>query len=60
MAVVGPRPLTDEGFRYYPCEIKEIIYSMKPGLTGMGTLIFHKEAQILFESKKEILQCYVG
>jgi lipopolysaccharide/colanic/teichoic acid biosynthesis glycosyltransferase len=58
MSIVGPRPLTDEGFQHYPGEIKEIIYKMKPGLTGMGTIIFRNEEQILFESKKEKMQCY--
>jgi lipopolysaccharide/colanic/teichoic acid biosynthesis glycosyltransferase len=58
MSFVGPRPLTDEGFQHYPIEIKEIIYKMKPGLTGMGTIIFRNEEQILFESKKEKMKCY--
>jgi lipopolysaccharide/colanic/teichoic acid biosynthesis glycosyltransferase len=58
MSIVGPRPLTDEGFRHYPSEIKEIIYKMRPGLTGMGTIIFRNEEQILFESKKEKMVCY--
>ena len=58
MSIVGPRPLTDEGFQHYSDEIKSIIYKMKPGLTGMGTIIFRNEEQILFESKKEKMKCY--
>jgi lipopolysaccharide/colanic/teichoic acid biosynthesis glycosyltransferase len=58
MAIVGPRPLTDEGFQYYPEDIKAVILKMKPGLTGMGTIIFRNEELILFESKKEKMRCY--
>ena len=35
-----------------------MIRQMRPGLTGMGTIIFRNEEQILFESKKEKMQCY--
>ena len=58
MAIVGPRPLTDEGFQYYPEDIKAVILPMRPGLTGMGTIIFRNEEKILFESKKEKMKCY--
>jgi len=58
MAIVGPRPLTDEGFQHYADDIKAVIFKMRPGLTGMGTIIFRNEEQILFESKKEKMRCY--
>ncbi len=58
MSIVGPRPLTDEVFQYYPDEIKAVILRMKPGLTGMGTIVFRNEERILFESEKEKMVCY--
>jgi lipopolysaccharide/colanic/teichoic acid biosynthesis glycosyltransferase len=58
MSIVGPRPLTDEAFQHYAEDIKAVIQRMKPGLTGMGTIIFRNEEQILFESKKEKMRCY--
>jgi lipopolysaccharide/colanic/teichoic acid biosynthesis glycosyltransferase len=58
MSIVGPRPLTDEGFQYYPEDIKEVILKMKPGLTGMGSIILRNEEDILYESKKEKMRCY--
>jgi len=58
MSIVGPRPLPEEVFQHYSDDDKEVIYKMKPGLTGMGTIIFRNEEQILFESKKEKMQCY--
>jgi lipopolysaccharide/colanic/teichoic acid biosynthesis glycosyltransferase len=58
MSVVGPRPLTEEGFKYYSDEVKEIILKMKPGLSGIGSVVFRNEEQILYESKKEKMCCY--
>lgn len=58
MSIVGPRPLTEEGFRYYPDEVKRTIGKMKPGLSGIGSIVFRNEETILFESKKEKMCCY--
>jgi lipopolysaccharide/colanic/teichoic acid biosynthesis glycosyltransferase len=58
MSIVGPRPLTDEAFQYYPENVKETILKMKPGLTGMGSIILRNEEDILYESKKEKMRCY--
>lgn len=59
MAIVGPRPLAEGEFIYYPDDIKEIILKMKPGLTGIGSLFLRNEENILFESKKEKTRCYI-
>jgi len=48
MSFVGPRPLpiaTVEG--YYSLEEKQKIYSVKPGLTGYGSLEFSDEEQLI-------------
>ncbi len=58
MSMVGFRPLTEEGFQHYPEDIKRIILQMKPGLTGLGSIIFFKEEDILFNSKKDKMTCY--
>ncbi|MCX5847587.1 MAG: sugar transferase [Deltaproteobacteria bacterium] len=59
MSIVGPRPLAEGEFIYYPDDIKKIILQMKPGLTGMGSLFLRNEEVILFESKKEKTRCYI-
>ena len=47
MAVVGPRPLVDKTFNPYPEEVKARIYSVRPGLTGIGSVVFRGEEQLL-------------
>jgi lipopolysaccharide/colanic/teichoic acid biosynthesis glycosyltransferase len=59
MSLVGPRPLTDEAFDLYPPEYKDLVYRSKPGLTGIGSVVFRDEEGILAESTKERMQCYV-
>ena len=47
MSVIGPRPLTCETFESYSIDIKEIIKSVKPGLSGIGSIIFRDEEEIM-------------
>jgi lipopolysaccharide/colanic/teichoic acid biosynthesis glycosyltransferase len=47
MSVVGPRPLVRKGFDAYDPETKAIISSVKPGLSGIGSLVFRNEEEIL-------------
>ena len=49
MSIVGPRPLVDKTFDPYPEEVKARIYSVKPGLTGIGSIVFRDEEAILSE-----------
>ena len=47
MTIVGPRPLMQVSFNLYSDEIKENIYNCKPGITGVGSLIFRNEEEII-------------
>lgn len=58
MSVVGPRPLVDETFSCYSPDAQEAVVKMKPGLTGLGSLIFRNEERILAQSEKPRLECY--
>ena len=58
MSIIGPRPLTGETFDYYPDPLKSLIYRCKPGLSGMGSLVFRNEEDILRSSKKDRNSCY--
>ena len=52
MSFVGARPVMEVSFRAYPSEIQEIIYNVKPGLTGLGSLIFRNEEALITTVKE--------
>ena len=47
MSVIGPRPLTENHYRMYPVKFRETISSVKPGLSGIGSIIFRDEERFL-------------
>ena len=51
MSVVGPRPVMRVSFEAYPAEIQKVIYNVKPGLTGIGSIIFRDEEELITEVK---------
>jgi lipopolysaccharide/colanic/teichoic acid biosynthesis glycosyltransferase len=58
MSVVGYRPTVREHYSSYPNYIKQKLYNSKPGLTGIGSIVFRNEEEILqqFEDKKTFHQ----
>ncbi len=53
MSVVGPRPVMFVSFKSYPKNIQNIIYNVKPGLTGIGSIVFRDEEEIITKIKNE-------
>ena len=53
MSVVGPRPVMRVSFESYPKEIQKVIYNVKPGLTGIGSIIFRDEEDIITKVKSD-------
>ena len=47
MSVIGPRPLTLQTFSSYSSETQEIIKKVRPGLSGIGSIIFRSEEEIM-------------
>lgn len=47
MSIIGPRPLTQDNFAYYNTETREIISLVRPGLSGIGSIVFRNEEEIL-------------
>lgn len=47
MSFVGPRPVMPKSFEVYPKHIQQFIYDVTPGLTGMGSLIFRDEEELI-------------
>ena len=50
MSIIGPRPLVDKTFNPYSDIIKKNIYNIKPGLSGIGSIIFRNEEVLLSNS----------
>lgn len=53
MSFIGPRPVMRESFESYPKDIQEIIYNVKPGLTGIGSIIFRDEEELITKVKQD-------
>ncbi|MDC1016392.1 sugar transferase [Planktomarina temperata] len=47
MSVVGPRPLTAQTFGSYSEQTQAIIKKVSPGLSGIGSIIFRGEEEIM-------------
>ncbi len=58
MSIIGPRPLMKVGFSEYPNLIKKSIYSVKPGLSGIGSIVFRDEEKIISNSSLSPKECY--
>lgn len=47
MSFIGPRPLTPQTFKSYSPYIQNTIIQVTPGLSGIGSIIFRMEEEIL-------------
>jgi lipopolysaccharide/colanic/teichoic acid biosynthesis glycosyltransferase len=47
MSIIGPRPQTQRCFLAFPKSSQEIIKQIKPGLSGIGSIVFRNEEKIL-------------
>ncbi len=43
MSIIGPRPLVKKEFEEYSEEVRAVIAKMKPGLSGIGSVVFRDE-----------------
>ena len=51
MSIIGPRPLTKQTFDLYRIEAKMQILKVRPGLSGIGSIIFRKEEDLIDKDK---------
>ena len=51
MSFIGPRPVMKISFNAYPTAVQKQIYNVKPGLTGIGSVIFRDEEHLISEVK---------
>ncbi|WP_438966813.1 sugar transferase [Flavobacterium sp.] len=51
MSFVGPRPVMSISFNAYPEKVQAVIYNVKPGLTGIGSIVFRDEEDLITQVK---------
>lgn len=54
MSIVGPRPQARKNFEAFPKTLQQIIICVKPGLSGIGPIIFRGEEDILAENESNL------
>lgn len=54
MSVIGPRPLTNQTFCSYTNDIQEIVKKVRPGLSGVGSIIFRDEEEIMYGASASV------
>jgi lipopolysaccharide/colanic/teichoic acid biosynthesis glycosyltransferase len=65
MSFIGPRPMLSKGISMYTEEVRIKILSTKPGITGIGSLVFRDEEKLvtIYNEKgyntKEYYQLYI-
>ena len=47
MSVVGPRPMVINTYAYYSEEARQKLNTIRPGLTGIGSIVFRNEERYL-------------
>ncbi|MDX1810150.1 MAG: sugar transferase [Sulfurospirillaceae bacterium] len=58
MSVIGPRPQTERCFLAFPQNSQDAIVQVKPGLSGIGSIVFRDEESILDNPKVDRLKFY--
>lgn len=53
ISIVGPRPLVTKTFSAYTKDVQSKIYNVKPGLTGIGSIVFRDEESLISSIKDE-------
>lgn len=53
MSFVGPRPVMPVSFAAYPEDVQKVIYNVKPGLSGIGSIVFRDEEELITKVKED-------
>ena len=58
MSVIGPRPQTERCFLAFPQNSQDAIVQVKPGLSGIGSIVFRDEESMLDDPNIDRLKFY--
>lgn len=54
MSIVGPRPQAQRCFDAFPKDVQELIVKVRPGLSGIGSIIFRDEENMLHSADNHV------
>jgi lipopolysaccharide/colanic/teichoic acid biosynthesis glycosyltransferase len=57
MSIVGPRPMVPNTYARYPIEAQKVLNTVRPGLTGIGSIIFRDEERLL-DGREDAINFY--
>lgn len=52
MSIVGPRPQTPDHVALFPDDLRDALLSVRPGLSGIGSIVFRDEELLLARSAR--------
>ena len=55
MSLIGPRPMTPQTFSYYSQSSGELISKIPPGLSGVGSIVFRGEEDLLSQENDPMI-----
>lgn len=58
MTLVGPRPEVPELWHFFPATWRAAISSLKPGITGLASLVMREESKLFREDRRSIEDRY--
>ncbi len=58
MSFVGPRPLMPVSFEQYSPEVRAVVYNVRPGITGIGSVIFRDEEKMVTDADMDPREFY--
>jgi lipopolysaccharide/colanic/teichoic acid biosynthesis glycosyltransferase len=58
MSLIGPRPQVRPHFDIYPEQVRRELVKVRPGLSGIGSIIFHDESSLVSRCGKDYNRCY--
>ena len=60
MSIVGPRPQMYNDFKKYSDEVQKVIYKVKPGVTGLASIVFRDEERWISECDMDPHEYYTS
>ena len=58
MTIIGPRPQMEVDFYKFSEYVQSVIYDVKPGISGIGSIVFRDEEKLISDAKGDKHQYY--